>query len=59
MKSVETHHFSLYLTLQRNKEGLLHVSEVADDISSSQGNLGAIKKYVKVGDKIKVRAGKN
>lgn len=51
---VELKDFGAILELLRNKEGLLHVSELADDISDPQGNLGAVKKHLKEGDKIKV-----
>ena len=51
---VEIKDFGAIVELLRNKEGLLHVSELADDISDPQGNLGAVKKHLKEGDTIKV-----
>ena len=51
---VEIKDYGAIVELLRNKEGLLHVSEIADDISDPMGNLGAMKKHVSVGDKIKV-----
>jgi len=51
---VEIKDFGAIVELLRNKEGLLHVSELADNISDPQGNLGVVQKYLKVGDKIKV-----
>lgn len=51
---VEIKDFGAIVELLRNKEGLLHVSELADDISDPQGNFGAVKKHLKEGDKLKV-----
>jgi polyribonucleotide nucleotidyltransferase len=51
---VEIRDYGAIVELLRNKEGLLHVSELAEDISDPEGNLGAMKKHVNVGDKIKV-----
>ncbi|CAB9496319.1 Polyribonucleotide nucleotidyltransferase [Seminavis robusta] len=51
---VEIKDFGAIVELLRNKEGLLHVSELAEDISDPQGNLGAVKKHLKVGDTIRV-----
>jgi len=50
---IEIKDFGAIVELLRNKEGLLHVSEMGP-ISTAQGNLGAVQKHVRVGDKIKV-----
>lgn len=49
--------FGAVVELLRNKEGLLHVSELTDDkniLNNPEGNLGVVKEMVKVGDKIRV-----
>ena len=51
---VEIKDFGAIVELLRNKEGLLHVSELSDDLSDPQGNLGVVQKHLKVGDSIKV-----
>lgn len=51
---IEIKDFGAIVELLRNKEGLLHVSELPSNVSSVQGNLGAVQKFLKVGDKIRV-----
>lgn len=51
---VEIKDFGAIIELLRNKEGLLHVSELTNDLSDPQGNLGVVEKHLKVGDKINV-----
>jgi len=57
---IEIKDFGAIVELLRNKEGLLHVSEIpsADDRENSSshpcGNLGRVNKYLHLGQKIKV-----
>jgi polyribonucleotide nucleotidyltransferase len=52
---VEIKDFGAVIELLRNKEGLLHVSELTDTIDKHPGgNLGVVKEHLKVGDKIEV-----
>lgn len=52
---VEIKDFGAIVELLRNKEGLLHVSELSDTIDKHPGgNLGVVKEHLKVGDKIEV-----
>ena len=52
---VEIKDFGAVIELLRNKEGLLHVSELTDTMDKHPGgNLGAVKEHLKVGDKIEV-----
>lgn len=52
---IEIKDFGAVIELLRNKEGLLHVSEIADRADRHPGgNLGMVKDYLKVGDKIEV-----
>jgi polyribonucleotide nucleotidyltransferase len=52
---IEIKDFGAIIELLRNKEGLLHVSELSDEIESHpKGNLGIVGKYLKVGQKIEV-----
>lgn len=49
-------HYFVYV-IQRNKEGLLHVSELTHDIdisNHSEGCFGVVKDFLKVGQKINV-----
>lgn len=52
---IELKDFGATVELLRNKEGLLHVSEITD-ISEHhpEGNIGVVRKHLKVGDKIEV-----
>ena len=54
---IEVKDFGAVVELLRNKEGLLHVSELTDDAAGKHpgGNLGLVKSHLKVGDKIEVR----
>lgn len=51
---IEIKDFGAIVELLRNKSGLLHVSELTDEVSHPDGNLGVIQKHLKVGEKIKV-----
>lgn len=53
---IEIRDFGAIIELLRNKEGLLHVSELTDDDSSfrPKGNLGVVGDHVQVGQKISV-----
>jgi polyribonucleotide nucleotidyltransferase len=51
---IEVKDYGAIVELLRNKSGLLHVSELTDDVSHPEGNLGVVKKHLKVGDTIKV-----
>jgi polyribonucleotide nucleotidyltransferase len=54
---IEIKDFGAIVELLRNKEGLLHVSELVDDQNSRDhpdGNLGMVNQYLKLGQKIKV-----
>merc|ERR1711966_406739 len=47
--------FGAIIELLRNKEGLLHVSEITNSTEKHPGgNIGLVKDYLKVGDKIEV-----
>lgn len=53
---IEIKDFGAVVELLRNKEGLLHVSEITDaEGRHPGGNIGLIKSHLKVGDKIEVR----
>ena len=52
---IEIKDFGAVIELLRNKEGLLHVSEITDTADRHPGgNLGLVKEHLKVGDKIEV-----
>ena len=52
---IEIKDFGAIIELLRNKEGLLHVSELSDEIESHpKGNLGIVGKHLQVGQKIEV-----
>ena len=52
---VEIKDFGAVIELLRNKEGLLHVSELTDTVDRHpEGNLGVLKEHLRVGDKIEV-----
>ena len=54
---IEVKDFGAIVELLRNKEGLLHVSEMTDNqklLSHPDGNLGIVKSLVRVGDRIRV-----
>ncbi len=52
---VEIKDFGAVIELLRNKEGLLHVSELTDTTEKHPGgNLGVVKEHLKIGDKIEV-----
>ncbi len=52
---IEIKDFGAVIELLRNKEGLLHVSEMADDTDRHPGgNLGLVHDHLKVGDRIEV-----
>jgi polyribonucleotide nucleotidyltransferase len=52
---IEIKDFGAIIELLRNKEGLLHVSELSNEIESHpKGNLGIVGEHLKVGQKIEV-----
>jgi polyribonucleotide nucleotidyltransferase len=55
---IEIKDFGAIIELLRNKEGLLHVSEMASDDDESrnhpEGTLGFVKHHLSVGDKVEV-----
>lgn len=51
---VEIKDFGAIVELLRNKEGLLHVSELTDDLSHPEGNYGVVHSRLRVGQKIEV-----
>mmetsp|Transcript_30623 Transcript_30623/g.64788 ORF Transcript_30623/g.64788 Transcript_30623/m.64788 type:complete len:1530 (+) Transcript_30623:69-4658(+) len=52
---IEIKDFGAVIELLRNKEGLLHVSEIVDTADRHPGgNIGLVKDHLKVGDKIEV-----
>ena len=51
---VEIKDFGAIVELLRNKEGLLHVSELVDDLSHPEGNFGLVHQHLKAGQKIDV-----
>jgi len=52
---IEIKDFGAVVELLRNKEGLLHVSEITDSADRHPGgNIGLVKEHLKVGDKIEV-----
>lgn len=52
---IEIKDFGAVVEILRNKEGLLHVSEITDSRERHPGgNLGLVKSHLKVGDKIEV-----
>jgi polyribonucleotide nucleotidyltransferase len=51
---IELKDFGAILELLRNKEGLLHVSELLDDLSHPEGNYGLVHQHLRVGQKIQV-----
>jgi len=53
---IELKDFGAIIELLRNKEGLLHVSEICPDNSQKhpEGNMGMVREHLKVGDKIEV-----
>ncbi|EED90167.1 hypothetical protein THAPSDRAFT_263495, partial [Thalassiosira pseudonana CCMP1335] len=52
---IEIKDFGAVVELLRNKEGLLHVSELADKTEKHpEGNMGLLRDHLKVGDKIEV-----
>lgn len=51
---IEIKDYGAVVELLRNKEGLLHVSEIADDISHPEGNFGVVNQHLRVGQKIEV-----
>ena len=51
---VEIKDFGAIVELLRNKEGLLHVSELLDDLSHPEGNFGLVHQHLKVGQKLDV-----
>ena len=51
---IEIKDFGAIIELLRNKEGLLHVSELGDMDSHPKGNLGVVGKHLRVGQKIEV-----
>lgn len=53
---IEIKDFGAIIELLRNKEGLLHVSELdADSESHPKGNLGVVGKHLRIGQKVEVR----
>lgn len=55
---IEVKDFGAVVELLRNKEGLLHVSEMTDSEklrNHPDGNLGIVKSIVKLGDRIRVK----
>lgn len=54
---IEIKDFGAILEALRNKEGLLHVSEISEEFDAtknSEGNFGFVHEYLKVGQKIEV-----
>eukprot|EP00580_Thalassiosira_gravida_P020574 CAMPEP_0201680288 /NCGR_PEP_ID=MMETSP0494-20130426/50468_1 /ASSEMBLY_ACC=CAM_ASM_000839 /TAXON_ID=420259 /ORGANISM="Thalassiosira gravida, Strain GMp14c1" /LENGTH=365 /DNA_ID=CAMNT_0048164001 /DNA_START=59 /DNA_END=1156 /DNA_ORIENTATION=- len=52
---IEIKDFGAVVELLRNKEGLLHVSEIIDSSDRHRGgNIGLVREHLKVGDKIEV-----
>jgi len=51
---IEIKDHGVIVELLRNKEGLLHVSEISPDLSHPEGNYGVVRSNFKVGDKIDV-----
>lgn len=52
---IEIKDFGAIIELLRNKEGLLHVSELTDDPESHpKGNLGKVSQHLRVGQQIQV-----
>ena len=54
---IEVKDFGAVVELLRNKQGLLHVSEMTDKkdiVNNPAGNLGVVKSFVKVGDRVRV-----
>ncbi|KAL3800161.1 hypothetical protein HJC23_001082 [Cyclotella cryptica] len=52
---IEIKDYGAVVELLRNKEGLLHVSEIADIKGKHPGgNLGLVQEYLKVGEKVQV-----
>lgn len=58
---IEIKDYGAVIELLRNKEGLLHVSEITDaaDGRHPGGSLGLVKEHLKVGDKIEVMCKEN
>jgi len=51
---IEIKDFGAIVELLRNKEGLLHVSEITDDLSHPEGNHGVVRSHLSIGQKIEV-----
>jgi polyribonucleotide nucleotidyltransferase len=51
---IEIKDFGAIVELLRNKEGLLHVSEISDDMSHPEGNYGVVHQNIQIGQKIEV-----
>ena len=54
---IEVLDFGAVVELLRNKEGLLHVSELTNDedkLSHADGNLGIVRSMLRVGDRVRV-----
>jgi polyribonucleotide nucleotidyltransferase len=51
---IEIKDFGAVVELLRNKEGLLHVSEITEEMAHPEGNFGVVHRHLTVGQKIEV-----